>query len=422
MSALTALGLFPALTALAVVVVLSASGPGRRWALAGLTLALLGASSLAVGAGSDVPRDLASLARAGLAPSWVIEAGFGLVLLGLGVMVIGARALVPGLGAAAVLLFAGPLLLAPGLAAALGIAAIGAATLAVAWGLVGLTRPGRVLHRLDALALAPTGAPEPRAAAVSAGVAAGLVAALTPHILAALGGALAAGVAGMASAPTRTPIRRLVFVAALAPLILATLLAVQILGPLPGGYAAVREGPFSEAAAILLVVLLLVPCVALAGVWPLHGAAPGTWLAPAVVGLLRFAAEALPAGLLHWQRVGIPLAVLGVAHGVARTRAELACAAAGLVGLWSGSLVGGALLIVSATLLSLAGVVPALRGRGSERLQPAVWSLAAVGGALTLRAALQAEVVYTMVLVVVVMLGLAPRFQARASSVAPSPS
>jgi hypothetical protein len=367
-------GLTVVLVTLGVIALPATTADGQRWTAAGLTIALLGAASLTVGGGSDVPAELARQVASGVTPRIVGEVGVALALLGLVAIGIGGRSVLPAIAVAMAVAFVVPLARAVGPGRSVGVAALAAGTLLLLWALTGLTGPGRLLRWLDEVMLDRAAHTHRR----------------------------------------RSTLRRVVLIVALAPLIPVVMLSLQVLGALPAWYGALSGGPYSDAAAILLVLLLLAPVIALAGVWPLHGVAPGPWLSLAALGLLRFAAVALPAGVTHWQRLGIPLAVVGLAHGLARRRADLVLASGGLVGAWSTSVegwIGSGLLFGSATVAALARRWPALVPHLPGALASAAWVVPLVGGALTLRAGLATEVVYTVLLTGLVAIGVAPRFR-----------
>src|SRR5688572_1960216 len=126
-----------------------------------------------------------------------------------------------------------------------------------------------------------------------------LAALLSPHVLLALGCAFAAGGIRLVARDT-TRLERAALAVALAGLGAATWLMATIIGPLPATYAALRDGPIGDPAARLVMLLLAAPATVFLFDWRLIPA--GT----ALVG--RIGPELLPAGMLLWQGIAMPLA------------------------------------------------------------------------------------------------------------------
>lgn len=185
----------------------------------------------------------------------------------------------------------------------------------------------------------------------------------------------------------------------------AFILAATILGPVGGGMAGLRDGPFSPAAGRLMVMLLGAGTLLLAGLPPVHLAPWGLGLAPlAAIVMVRVALPALSGGVGEWQPLAMSLlAGAGVASAFARKWNAFAVAA-GLGSLWSGVAAGALaaqILVLWGWLLQLdaegrLGRIPKLGEpwAGLPLLLPALAALPA------LQAGLGAQVVVSVALVV----------------------
>lgn len=422
-----ALGLSWALGLLAGLVLATVSGDRLRWAAAGLIVAALGAASLRVGVGSEVPADLARLVATASADRFFVAVDVGLVLLGLAIVAVGSRAWMPALGSVLVSFLLMPLLQVTGVVQPVGHAAIAAGVLALGWAGASLLTPGRFLLVLDRRALDPAiggGTPSvdgrlpwrswlPTAAAV--------LACLVPHAVLTLVLAMAAmGAAAFLPVRTRGVIR-LALPLALFLTGLSLALAITIIGPLPGSYAALREGPFSDAASVLLVMLVGAAAWITSGTWPWHATVPVPALLPVAWALLgRFGLGAVPFGIGYWQPLAVPVALMGVAHGLATGRPGRVFAALGMAGLWTGSMDGSALLFASALVMD-----GSAGSRWSEVLpgpmRRIAWLVPGAGGLLVLGDLLEAQVTYAVLLSGILILGLLPALKWSSRGVASSP-
>lgn len=243
------------------------------------------------------------------------------------------------------------------------------------------------------LALAPIRVPTGRAPATvvrqrpadSAALLAGVTALLVPWVPAALGLAFLAGAVGLLSRGRSLHIR-LVIGAGVVLLGVATWLLATIIGPLPSTYRSLHDGPIGDPAARLLVLLI--------------GAATTLWLVhwpllPAVAAVLgRVAGSLLPAGILLWQPLAMPLTLVIAAAGLVSRRRLVTAAALGSFGLWTATPPGwiGAGCFLAAALLS-AWFPP-----GKALVRRTVWSFAGAGLMLIIAAGLTAEVAYTILL------------------------
>ncbi|MGE0354563.1 MAG: hypothetical protein AB7Q69_15205 [Gemmatimonadales bacterium] len=186
--------------------------------------------------------------------------------------------------------------------------------------------------------------------------------------------------------------------------------------PPDGGltFRALIDAPWSPAAENLLVPYIAVAAWGFLGFWPFHGLVPGRLLAPLGGVLLLRLAGPLPDGLLHWSPVIVPLAALAIWHAALAGPAR---AEAGLITLLSALAVLGITVdpvgtgAAAAWLLGLAGLRAAMR-RALEYLPPLTlglgrlaWLPAVWGGLIVVAAGLQAETVYTVVVVAAVGVG-----------------
>jgi hypothetical protein len=210
----------------------------------------------------------------------------------------------------------------------------------------------------------------------------GLGAVLSPHVLIALGLAFAAGGIRLVGRDA-TRIQRAGLAVGLAFLGVATWLMATIIGPLPATYGALGDGPVGDPAARLLMLLLAVPVTVYFLDWR---------LIPAGAALLgRVGVEILPAGIVLWQGIAMPLALVVGFIAVRRHRADWLGVAVGAFGLWSGSLLGriggGAALAARV----LAGASPEERGSGHL-----VRILGIAGAVAALAGTVRVQFVYTV--------------------------
>ena len=235
---------------------------------------------------------------------------------------------------------------------------------------------------------------------------------LTLHVLAALGALVAPGLhlfmllvltaaaAGYCwSRPGRVP---LVLGPALLLLAGCWYLLARVAGPMPLLLAQLREAPYSAAFELGVAGALLVVATVLLGLAPFHliGRGPFTPILGALL-LVRLTAVAVPGGLVHWQPVFFPVALVTTLFAAVARRPDLALLGVAAVGAGSGSPVAGwcGVLVVALVL--------AFRGRdwlerSGRRLAVTGWAVvvalvAAAGGALVpaLAGGLAAETVYT---------------------------
>jgi hypothetical protein len=220
----------------------------------------------------------------------------------------------------------------------------------------------------------------------------GLGALLSPHVLLALGLAFAAGGIRLTGRET-TRLQRIALAIGLAALGVATWLLATIIGPLPATYSALGDGPVGDPAARLLMLLLAVPASVYLFDWRLLPAGA------ALVG--RVGAELLPAGIVLWQGIAMPLALLGAFVAVRRRRADWLAIAAGAFGLWSGSLLGriGGGLVLAARMTA-----------GDSRPEQSPGDLARVlglvGTMVALAGSVRVQFVYTVVFTVLLLAAL----------------
>lgn len=216
----------------------------------------------------------------------------------------------------------------------------------------------------------------------------GLLALVSPWLAGTLGLAVLAGGIDLLL-PGRPLAVRLALACGLILLTSAGYLVATIVGPSSSSYSALRDGPIGDPAARLLVLLIAPAALLYHYRWSLM---------PAGAALLgRVAGAVLPAGLIAWQPLGMPLALAGAGVGVWLRQPAVVALSLGSYGLWSGNLrgwLGGALLLLAAFLHSLFGW-PGYPGR--ERLAGA---LAAAGLMFIVAGGLLAQVGYSVLLAV----------------------
>ena len=229
-----------------------------------------------------------------------------------------------------------------GVLAAAGLGASGA-VLAVA---VPRARVAEGIRWLDRRWLAPTrvaGAPlATRAAQITWAllVAAVLVVLFTPHLFAFTAGALGATAAGyrLARPLGRTPRAPVQEVVAGAALLVFLWWVWTIAGSeIPLRFPGILETPFSDAAEAALALVVGLGAWALLGLWPWHGAGPGSALA--LVGgvfLIRWGAGLIPGGVLHAAPIYAVVVVAAVVHAAATGRVGEYTAALGVLAVLGG--------------------------------------------------------------------------------------
>ncbi len=393
------------LAGLALASLLLPGTTARRTAALGIVAAALGQAGAAV-TGAD-RLEVVSL------PASTLAVDGGLVLLGTALLAAAGlhslrRSGPPAATSAGLLLLTGamvwmswPLLEAAGPARAAAGALTLAATCLAVFQLGRLTGLGGALRRADARITldAAIGSGRRPASVPAALAAAGATAAIAaPHLGFVLAGALIA--AGAWPAALRQ-YRRAIVLTVLGALALgrAAWLMRAMAGPDGLGMSGLHDSPFSQAAETLLIPLIALGAFGFFGLWPLHGARGGV-LVPVGVALLVRVASALPQGLQEWQTVLVPIGVFAVWHAaVTRRPGELLGAGAWLACVAStGEPAAAAACGLSAAAFSLT-LGDLLPGRSGSILRRGAWLLAAVGGALALRPALAAEVVYTVLAV-----------------------
>jgi hypothetical protein len=392
-------------------------GDSRRRARLLVAALLLGlaAASVAASLGDSRPESFAGSAwdAGGLVFLQIVA---GIVLLAM----VTALAAVPHAVTLAIVALAGwlswPLVQLGGIVRPVGFAAAMAAAAAFGWILVVRARPGRLFLALDRGVLDPhQGAAwrpprewVPTAWPMVAATAA-VVALLIPHLTTVLGGALVAVIATFTtSRQGGRPAWGLLPAAALLFLIL--LWSRHLSGPLGGWIPGLIDGPFSPRAAQLLAAMAAMALVPLAGLWPLHGVSVPVLLAPVVVAVGGvFAALLIPDGIQWWQPILAPLAVVAMAHAIARRLPAQFLMAAGVFGLWTGTLAGafgGAVLVMSAWALVM---VP---GSWAARLPVTpvgarlLWLPSVAGAIALLQGAITTEVTYTLAAVLIAAAGM----------------
>lgn len=161
--------------------------------------------------------------------------------------------------------------------------------------------------------------------------------------------------------------------------------------------------PLTAAVEISLLPLVALAAWGLAGLWPFHGLVPNGVLAP-VGGLVlfRLGAGFLPAGLLYWQPVLSPLALVSVWWGALTGRRTLVLSGWAFQALVSdlpmASEAAFGLLGISAAL----AVLPAIPERLTAGAVRVLVGLSAVAVARSLPAMLQTQLVYSLLAVAAV--------------------
>jgi hypothetical protein len=392
-------------------------GDSRRRALVLVAALLLGlaAASVAASLGDSRPASFAGSAwdAGGLVFLQIVA---GIVLLAL----VMALAVAPHAVTLAIVALAGwlswPLVQLGGIVRPVGFAGVVAAGAAFGWILLVRARPGRLFGALDRGVLDPHQRASwrpPREWVPTAwplvAAAAAVVALLIPHLTTVLGGALVAVIAAFtASRQGGRPAWALLPVIPLLFLIL--LWSLHLSGPLGGWIPNLIDGPFSPRASQLLAALTALALLPLAGLWPLHGVSVPILLAPVVVAVGGvFAALLIPDGVQWWQPLLAPLAVVAMAHALARRLPSQLLMAAGVFGLWSGTLagaLGGAVLVLSAWALVMVPVSWAARLPVAPVAARLLWLPSVAGAIALLHGAITTEVTYTLAAVVIGAAGL----------------
>lgn len=366
------------LAALAALTILPLLGSGSRravgWSTVGAFLIILGVASAAP--------DWATLASA---PDTFLAVSAGFVWLGVACVGCGAWAasteegtlalhgagvVAVNLGitvAAVILLFvlyrAWPLLVGGNWRGLVAAAGLGGSGLVLALGLP-LTRAARVLQWVDDRWLARKATPGPcfeeRGRRIVWGVAlAGVVALLwSGYLFVAVIAALATVVAAhrLAREAGRAPALPVQPIVAAISLLTFTWLVVTIAGAdIPLHFPDILDAPLSDTAEALLALVLGLGVWSLLGLWPFHGAGPGSALA--LVGgalLIRWGMGLIPMGIVH----AVPLFALVAAF------ATVHAAATGRVGEYTAAL--GVLAVTTAqggawALFALASLVALMR-------------------------------------------------------------
>ena len=390
----------------------------RRLAAAGLLI--LGLALAAWRAGS--PPGLEAAPPASLGRGFLAVNG-GFLLVGLA-LVCGAMLRAPWgrprmwgtlLGALGIVLL-GPVLISflraggplGALAAAIGLAVVGASATAGARAIVSRGPVRVVAQRLTPAPLAPVFLPWPGARRTIPVIVACLFATvLGAHVVAVFGGVMVAAWAAWLA--FHRPGARPLPVAPILTLLLlpACWLLATIAGPVGLRIALIPQVPLSPAAELLLTPALLLAGWAAAGLWPLQRQLPGALLAPAGALLLaRVAHPLMPGGLEYWRPVAVPLLVLGLWNAAAFGRWPLVLAGASILAVASGtpvSVAPWALLLATGLALELRKAAKLTLG-AAMLVRAGSWALVAWSGVRVVEAMLRGEVVYSTAGVVVLTL------------------
>ncbi|HUG28042.1 MAG TPA: hypothetical protein VMK53_07060 [Gemmatimonadales bacterium] len=386
-------------------------GDARRRALLLVAALLLGlaAASVAASLGDSRPESIAGTAwDAGGLVFLQIVAGMALLAM------VTALAAAPHPVTLVIVALAGgvswPLVQLGGIIRPVGFAAVVAAGGAFGWILVVRARPGRfflaldrgVLDPQDGAAWRPSRDWVPTAWPLVAATAA-VVALLIPHLATVLGGSLVAVIAVFTA--SRQGGRPAWGLLPAIPLLFVILLwSLHLSGPLGGWIPNLINGPFSPRAAQLLAAMTAGALVPLAGLWPLHGVSVPILAAPLVVAVgAVFAALLIPDGIQWWQPILAPLAVLAMAHALARRLPAQFLMAAGVFGLWTGTragALGGAVLVMSAWALVMVPVSWAARLPVTPVAARLLWLPTVAGAIALLHGAITTEVTYTLAAVI----------------------
>lgn len=398
---------------------LLARGRARALAALGIVAVALGAATLRVDLGPVPLGALAPHLTVAAAPASFTAGTAGLLLLGavlvLAAILVAAPSRRPDdlAGAAVLLIVLAALswttwpLIAPRVVATLiaaGVILTGA--LAIYW--IGrLFLLGTLVRWLDERVLGPV--PLPAAAGewkqtdlALAGIVllGGALTILGVRLELVLAGALAAAIAAqflmVRRGGSRVPLLPIVGGAGL---LVSGWLMIAIARPTGLDLRQLPQGPFSPAAETLLVFLLAIAAIPFLALWPVRRWVPGVVLAP--IGgalLLRIAVPALPDGLLHWQGLLDPIALLSIAVAAAVRRPRLALSGLALMGIASGAGQGAAGAVWLLVACFAAGLGDWHRPQFS--LPPLalrlLWLVPAWGALLVLNGLLRTQVVYAV--------------------------
>ena len=265
-----------------------------------------------------------------------------------------------------------------------------------------------LLHGAVSLIPATSFAPPERPAARPwwAGVCLALIAGFAPHL----------AVMVVATVGLLVWLRRRV-TAALAGLLLfgALWAASAIAGPVGLGLGTIAEVPFSPYAEVTVGAVFILAALVVAGVLPFDWRAGSAILAPVAAALvLRVVLPALPEGVLHWRSPVSAWLLIAGAVAAVRGRTDAWLGATGLYVLFAGS--GSAAGWSGLLLTVLASGALLLPSEGAWRLRGMMVGtvLAAMALAAGLGAALEQEVVYSVLFAAlsVVLLARLPQWRA----------
>jgi hypothetical protein len=241
-----------------------------------------------------------------------------------------------------------------------------------------------------------------------------LLALAAPHLHSLMGAVTIAALSGLVLERRTGPSGRLPVVLPLAVLALGYLwyTLARVAGPMPVGFLALRDAPYSEAFETMMALPLALVAWCLLGLWPFHGVSRGplTGLLGAAV-LVKLVAPVLPHGLAHWQPLLYLLCVLAAWHAAKAPRGEALSTILAALGLLSGSIPAGwaafglltvAMLLAARPRLAALGLTPNRRG---VLLSRATTIAAASLLPTVLQGGLGAEMIYTALVVGGVVLG-----------------
>ena len=173
--------------------------------------------------------------------------------------------------------------------------------------------------------------------------------------------------------------------------------------------------PLSEAAEIRIVPWIALAAWGLAGLWPLHGISFPLLAPLSGIVLIRLGANPMAAAMQHWSPVFIPLALLGLGHGVATPGGEWSrprrlieiLVALALLGAFAGGdgIVGAGWLLGGAALVPWVfyPLVQLTRRHGLARIS---WLPLAWGALLVISGGLTSQVTYTVLAAAGIAAGL----------------
>lgn len=305
---------------------------------------------------------------------------------------------------------------AQAVAAVLGLVGVGAG---LGWLVRGLSR--QVLERLGGKTLAASGAAREAgwdawsSRLFTLHLVATLLALAAPHLHSLMGAVTIAALSGLVLERRTGRSRRLPIVLPLVVFALGYLwyTLARVAGPMPVGFLALRDAPYSEAFETMMALPLALAAWCLLGLWPFHAVSRGplTGLLGAAV-LVKLVAPVLPHGLAHWQPLLYLLAVLAAWHAVKVSRDEALITILAVLGLLSASPPAGwaALGLVTLATLFAAGPRLAALGLTPNRRGQLLARAGTIAAASLLPTVLQgglgAEMVYTTLVVGGVTVGL----------------